>query len=72
MSSGDTTIIDRTQEVGLSVDHMLQQKPEIVELLTGGMMERKLLLKEIMIMAYIGGFFAGTAHANKDEGRDGH
>lgn len=69
MSTGETTIIDKTQEVGLSIDHMLQQKPEIVELLTGGMTERKLLLKEIMIMAYIGGFFAGTAHANKDPDR---
>lgn len=69
MENEEESIIEKTQEVGMSVDHILDGKQEIVELLAGGMTERKLLLKELMITAYIGGFFAGTSHAHRDAER---
>lgn len=60
---------EKTQEVGMSIDTILEQKAEIVNVLTSDVVERKLLLKELMITAYIGGFFAGTNHAHRDSER---
>jgi len=57
---------DKTAEVGITVDTVMREKKEIIECLTRGSMEKKLLIKELMITAYITGFFAGTASAHRD------
>lgn len=70
----ETTVslmMDRTAEVGATIENILQQKGEIVNVLTHDVVERKLLLKELMMSAYIGGFFTGI-HQQESKDSDHH
>jgi hypothetical protein len=66
---------DKTQEVGMTVDNLMKEKKEVIDALVGGHarragdgddIARRLLLKELLITAYITGFFAGTSSAHRD------
>jgi len=72
--ANETTIslmIDKTAEVGATIENILTQKGEIVKVLTNDVVERKLLLKELMMSAYIGGFFTGI-HQQESKESDHH
>lgn len=71
MSEGETTVrlmtgADATQEVGMTIENIMKEKKEIIDVLANGNVERRLLIKELMITGYITGFFAGTASAHRD------
>jgi hypothetical protein len=67
---------DKTQEVGLTVDTIMKEKREVIDVLANAgrrstdgeshNIERRLLIKELLITAYITGFFAGTSSAHRD------
>jgi len=55
-----------TCEVNSKIECVLHEKKELVEVLMGRASERKLyILKELMIDAYVAGFFSGTNHFHK-------
>lgn len=74
----DTTRLmvgDKTQEVSLTIDNLMREKKEVIDVLSSAgrragdpdhSVERRLLIKELLITAYITGFFAGTSSAHRD------
>ncbi len=55
-----------TDEVGARLERILHEKKELAEALMGRATERKLeILKELLIDAYVAGFFNGTKHLHK-------
>lgn len=57
-----------TSEMGLVVHEIIKDREDEVKVITGGNLERQLLVRELMMHAYIRGFFDGEAR----KGQTGH
>lgn len=65
--TGSTSIsLEQTQDIAMSIDQVLEDKPEIVKVLTTGSVDRQLLLRELLMNSYVRGFFSGMKHAMED------
>ena len=62
MSSNETTgiTLEQTNDIAMTIDQVVNDKPELVKLLTNEMVERQLILRELLMNAYVRGFFSGV------------
>jgi len=73
-----TLTLEQTDDIAMTIDDVLKDKPDIVKVITNdGNIERSLLLRELLMNAYIRGFFAGMQHTMRDlmseeNGKKGH
>jgi hypothetical protein len=58
--------LNQTNDIAMTIDDVLKDKPELVKVLTTDSVERTLLLRELLMNAYVRGFFAGIQHTLKD------
>jgi len=63
MVESDTA--QQTSEMGLAVHEIIKQRADEAKVLTGGDLSRQLILRELMMHAYINGFFAGEARRDQ-------
>jgi hypothetical protein len=72
MSSDDSSIhnltLEQTNDIAMTIDDVLSDSTnmKIVEILTASNVERTLLLRELLMNAYIRGFFSGVHHKALD------
>ena len=64
--SSTSITLEQTNDIAMSIDQVLLDKPEIVKVLSGENIERVLLLRELLMNSYVRGFFSGMQHAMKD------
>ena len=73
MSTGDTSVtmtIEQTNDIAMTIDEVLNDpgNKKMAETLTGGALEREMVLKDLFMNVYVRGFFAGMQHAMRDQG----
>lgn len=65
-TSSTSVTLEQTNDIAMTIDQVLADKGEIVKVLTQEQVERTLLLRELLMNAYVRGFFSGMQHAMKD------
>lgn len=70
MSSDENTVtsitLEQTADIAMSIDEVLAEHDKIINMLTAGKKDRMLLLRDLLMNAYVRGFFAGMQHTLKD------
>lgn len=56
----------QTNDIAMDIDEVLNDKAEVIKVLTNNTRERMLLVKDLLMNAYVRGFFAGMQHTLAD------
>lgn len=72
LASGETSLTELTKndDIGASIDGVIQRNPEMVSRLTKNDINLREILRELIQEGYMCGFLTGARHAAEDEGDD--